>query len=451
MGNQGKEKKSIKLVDVIVFIILICALIIAYKFYQKNNFNEFVRSEAKPYTSVFVRDSEEKYSKRASYKIESSEYNDAMFYKSVKVQKNKPYKVTCMVKTKDIQAKEKNSGIGAQISIEGTTERSMAISGTNDWQKIEMIFNAKDRDVVNIGFRLGGYLGEAKGISWFSDFTLEEGLEDTDNEWKFACFIFDATDVTINGKEVKLNVVQSDIDDITDTISRFQKTCSELSDGKMKANCKVYKTKAPITSLSYDEEFGYFAAPEDVEGQIKSVIEGNDFDHIFIILRLGDEEHQDDIQVNDWIGLGSMDYYGIGYSNIRLPNSSKSYVYRYDTRINTFPEEVFLHEFLHSLERTAEEYGYERPELHDYEKYGYRNEALIGQKRWYTDYMNKNINSSSGKIGLPKEVYNLKPAKENNFEYPYKINEFKQPENVIEGIIELFRNLVGKVKYLLQR
>ena len=53
-----------------------------------------------------------------------------------------------------------------------------------------------------------------------------------------------------------------------------------------------------------------------------------------------------------------MDYYGIGYSNIRLPNSSKSYIYKYDSRVNTFPEEVFLHEFLHSLERTAEEYGY---------------------------------------------------------------------------------------------
>lgn len=46
-----------------------------------------------------------------------------------------------------------------------------------------------------------------------------------------------------------------------------------------------------------------------------------------------------------------MDYYGIGFSNIRLPNDSKSYIYKYDSRINAFPEEVFLHEFLHSLER----------------------------------------------------------------------------------------------------
>lgn len=145
-----------------------------------------------------------------------------------------------------------------------------------------------------------------------------------------------------------------------------------------------------------------------------------------------------------------MDYYGIGFSNIRLPNSSKSYIYKYNTRVNIFPEEVLMHEFLHSLERTAEEYGYERPELHDYEKYGYKNENLIGQKKWYTDYMNKNITTSTGKIGLPEEIYTLKPAKNSNFNYSYSINEFKQPENIIEEIKEMFNNITRKVKYIVQ-
>lgn len=142
-----------------------------------------------------------------------------------------------------------------------------------------------------------------------------------------------------------------------------------------------------------------------------------------------------------------MDYYGIGFSNIRLPNDSKSYVYKYDRRINTFPEEVFLHEFLHSLERNAKEYGYERPELHDYEKYGYKNEQLIGQKKWYTDYMNKNITTTTGLIGLPQEIYTLKPAKSSNFEYSYQTNDvFKQPENLIEEIKEIGSNLISKIK-----
>ena len=66
-------------------------------------------------------------------------------------------------------------GVGAQISIIGTTEKSVAITGTQDWQKIEMIFNSKDREEVEIGFRLGGYLGQCTGVAWFSDFTFEEG------------------------------------------------------------------------------------------------------------------------------------------------------------------------------------------------------------------------------------------------------------------------------------
>lgn len=140
-----------------------------------------------------------------------------------------------------------------------------------------------------------------------------------------------------------------------------------------------------------------------------------------------------------------MDYYGIGFSNIRLPNDSKSYIYKYNTRVNTFPEEVLLHEFLHSLERNAQEYGYDIPALHDYEKYGYTNEKLEGQKKWYTDYMNKNISSNGEKIGLPEEIYTLKPAKQTDFEYSYKMEDvFAEPKNFIEKVQEIFNNIFNK-------
>ena len=141
-----------------------------------------------------------------------------------------------------------------------------------------------------------------------------------------------------------------------------------------------------------------------------------------------------------------MDYYGIGFSNIRLPNEEKSYIYKYKTGVNQFPEEVFLHEFLHTLERNAKEYGYERPELHDYEKYGYKNEKLYAQEKWYKDYMNKNIETSNGKIGLPEEIYSLKPAKTSDFQNSYLIKTvFKQPTNFIEEIQEVVRKVFNKI------
>ena len=423
MRNDKSAKALI--INIFTFVILTIAIYLAYQFYQSNNFNDFIRSEANLKISEFKRDKKEKYSDSRSYKITSNEFNDAMFSKEIQVEKNTPYKVTCMIKTKGVEADKNASSIGAQISISNTVERSVAISGDSDWQKVEFIFNSKNRETVDIAFRLGGTEGYAKGEAWFADLKIEEGQTEEDSNWQFACFIFENTNVNIDNQEINIQVTNSDITDIKNTIERFENSCNHLSEGKMTANCDIYEIQDPITSLSYDNEFGYYVAPEDIETQIKDIINQNNYDHIFVVVRLGNEEYEDDIEIKDWIGLGRMDYYGVGFSNIRLPNSSKSYIYKYDSRVNQFPEEVFLHEFLHSLERTAEEYGYDIPELHDYKEYGYENEYLIGQREWYEDYMNKKIYTSNGYVGLPEEVYILKPAKRSNFHYPFELDVYQ--------------------------
>lgn len=285
---MAKKEKTLlgKITYWITVIILLVLLYYAYQYYQTNNFNNFVRSEANLYTSEFKRDDKVKYNNKKSYSIESKEFNDAMFYETVKVEKNQPYKVTCMVKTEDVEAEEGISGVGAHISIEGSTERSVAIQGTTDWQKIELIFNSKDREEINIGFRLGGNLGEAKGKAWFSEFTLEEGIPENNSNWEFACFIFKTTSVNIDNKQINLLVTENDVRDIQDTISRFENSCYTMSQGKMTAKCDIYEVNTPLSKLSYDEEFGYYVAPEDVEEQIKSRIETNNYDHIFVVVRL---------------------------------------------------------------------------------------------------------------------------------------------------------------------
>lgn len=433
-----KEKKKFpfaKIIEIIIFLILIVLLYFAYNFYQINNLNKFDISESNLNTSQFVRDNKVKYSDANSYKIVSSNYNDAMYSENVTVKKDTPYKVTCMIKTENVESKESNSGVGAQICISDTTERSTAIQGTSDWQKIEFVFNSKNRENLNVGFRLGGYLGECKGTVWFSDFTIEEGQKDNNTEWKFACIVFRNVDVNVNNKEVNLSITDEDYNDVKQTIDRLGKTFSELSEGKMSAKLDTYVLNEPLTSLSYDSKYGYYVGPEDVEKQISKIVENNNYDHIYVIVRLGNEEHSEDILINDWIGLGSMDYHGIGFSNIRLPNSNNSYLYKYDKNRNLFPEEVFVHEFLHSLERTLIEYGYNIPALHDNQKYGYKVENLYGLKKWYKDYMNKAIPTFvSDDVGLDKIVYSLKPAKKSNFENSIKLEEFKEPQNILDEI-----------------
>ena len=84
---------------------------------------------------------------------------------------------------------------------------------------------------------------------------------------------------------------------------------------------------------------------------VDSYVQENEYDHIFVGLRMGNTSTS--IPVNEWIGLGSMRYDSIGFSDIRMPNDLQhSTMYKYDIRNDTFPEEVFVHEFLHSLERS---------------------------------------------------------------------------------------------------
>ena len=54
----------------------------------------------------------------------------------------------------------------------------------------------------------------------------------------------------------------------------------------MTAKCDIYEINTPLSKLSYDKEFGYYVAAEDIESQIKRTIENNDYDHIYAIVRL---------------------------------------------------------------------------------------------------------------------------------------------------------------------
>ena len=217
-------------------------------------------------------------------------------------------------------------------------------------------------------------------------------------------------------------------------MQRFQSSMQEMSQGKIKVKFDVFETKTPITHFSHDNENGYFVSGYDVKDVIDPYIAQGKYDHIFIAFRTDDVNQKGAIPTNDWIGLGSMEYRNLGFSNIRLPESSNDYLYKYDTRINTFPEEVLIHEFLHTLERNCLKYGEERPDLHSNEKYGYKMKPLIGLKEWYQDYMNKNISTTSGKIGLSADIYTKKPAKSTDFTYSRQIEAFKEPENIIEEL-----------------
>ncbi len=441
------KKDKTKLLNIIFVVILIIVLYIVFSLFKQNNFNDFSKAELYAHQSVFKRDSKVKYSKNSSYKISSEDFNDAMLHKQIEVMPNTPYKVTCMVKTENVVTQQEISTSGALICIADTVEQSKSIVGTNDWQKLEFLFDSKNRNTIDIGFRLGGNEDNAKGTAWFSDFTIESGVEDTDDTWDVACFIIENIDVNIDGENIKLHISDNDINTVSQNMERFKQSCKTLSSNKLDINYEMYRVVEPLNSLSYDEENGYFVAPKNVENLIDSVVSQKEYDHIFVVVRFGNNINKSAIKVNDWIGLGGMDYYGIGFSNIRLPDNEASYLYQYNSSINTFPEEVWVHEYLHTLERNQKEYGYEVPALHNNENYGYWNQRLVGLYDWYKDYMRKNIvdKQTGERVGILEEMYTHKPIHNSNFTYSYdKTSQvFKEPSNFIEEFASIFTT-IGK-------
>ena len=433
-------KKIIKLIfTIIIIIIIIYIFSIILEIYRKNFFNGFSEAELALNVSTFSRDKDVRYSDAYSYKIESPTWNDAIFYKTIKVEKNSVYRLSCMVKTKDVVTGRTPSDSGAHISIMDTLEKSRSVTGTSDWQEIELCFNSYDREEINIGFRLGGNTDNCTGTVWFSDFKLEKGVKSDSSTWNVACFIMENTDIAVQntGQHVNVSMTPNEIYNTKQDMERYKNSCSTLSGGKMSVNYDIYEIEQPLTSVSNDEDNGNFVSGADVSNIIDPYLDKKEYDHIFVVIKLGDLSKNMDIPVNNWIGLGSMVYRGIGFSDIRIPSDSDQiYIYAGN---HTFPEEVMIHEFLHDLERLSKDLGYNIPALHDSAKYGYENQATTGLKDWYEAYMRKTIldKTTNTYIGLPAEVYTARPAHDSDFNYSVELEFNSEPKNIFEEIYKI--------------
>ena len=124
-----------KFLNVLYWLLIIGLISLGVYIYQTKYFNDYLKTMKSPGAEFSRTDvnPEELISGDVSksYKISSEEYNNALFYKNVKVEKNTPYKVTCFVKTENIEYmlndEYKDMDIdffgGANICIYGFDER----------------------------------------------------------------------------------------------------------------------------------------------------------------------------------------------------------------------------------------------------------------------------------------------------------------------------------------
>lgn len=69
-----------------------------------------------------------------------------------------------------------------------------------------------------------------------------------------------------------------------------------------------YKTiiiDEPISTVSSSEEYGYYVSVDNTRDLLKKYIDNSEeeYDHIFVAYKLGEELHEEKIRTGDWIGL----------------------------------------------------------------------------------------------------------------------------------------------------
>jgi len=104
-----------------------------------------------------------------SVMINSAEGADASWSAQAPIRPYSKYRFSGWIKTENIVTK---GGAGALFNFHGTDHRTKAITGTNDWTKIEYVFESESMDAVQINCLYGGW-GSATGKARYDDINLE--------------------------------------------------------------------------------------------------------------------------------------------------------------------------------------------------------------------------------------------------------------------------------------
>jgi alpha-N-arabinofuranosidase len=110
------------------------------------------------------------HSGRRCVKISTAEGADAAWSQNVRIKSSGRYRLSGWIKTENLVIQ---NGTGALLNIHGfDPARTKALTGTNDWTKVECEFDISGENQLTVNCLFGGW-GQASGTAWFDDISLE--------------------------------------------------------------------------------------------------------------------------------------------------------------------------------------------------------------------------------------------------------------------------------------
>jgi dolichyl-phosphate-mannose-protein mannosyltransferase len=179
--NENKPFKKAFLIMIILFFLLDMSLFASENLFLNSGFEEDTNTHIfwenydwnKSINATrFTLDSENVFSGNKSLLIDSSKENDARVMQIINTEPDSLYKISCMVKTKDIP----NGKTGANISVINLFVKSNELHGTNDeWTELVLYGSTgNNQNSVQITFGIGGYGSLNTGKTWFDELKMEK-------------------------------------------------------------------------------------------------------------------------------------------------------------------------------------------------------------------------------------------------------------------------------------
>jgi hypothetical protein len=133
----------------------------------------------------------------SSVRISNPTPNDAAWTQTITLAPDRNYLLSGWIKTENVAHTTQLMDAGANLCLFGTWNRTAAVTGTNDWTYVRMVFNSGPTGTVTVCARIGYWSGAASGTAWFDELRVTEIIATEPHpRWKILVLIYDGTDLT---------------------------------------------------------------------------------------------------------------------------------------------------------------------------------------------------------------------------------------------------------------
>jgi len=344
-----------------------------------------------------------------SYCIRSERANDLRIKKKFSVLPDTVYYITADIRTENVLNHENQENpVGACIST-NDWYFSRSLFATNDWQTVGVLGRSDDYGNLWVSFNLGYSFNTCSGNAWFENvcFTPADTITGNDSTWKILAVLLTESGIDTadeqTGERIRLShkMSREELILIRKSLLAFEEDFNNDAEGLLSAKVEIFEPT--VSCKSYTKfSLGYTISGPSARAYLESLgVDILSYDHVIFIAC------QPKLPAS-YFGLGGLPIKEqVGYSFILFADMESSLRYLRGELENSWIPAIYMHEFLHSIERCANSLRLPVP-LVDGDRFGYSD--VEEYRAWYRDFMHKRLLVNGDMLGVDPRVWKLRPS-----------------------------------------